>query len=602
MKLLRILAFAVLATGLSCNSCNKPGQPDDSPQDPSQKSGISDVTPVTSSLSVELSTDKALYKPGETVRFKADNVPSGAKVRYRHQGTVVAESPLTAEEWTWTAPGGDFMGYLVDVYTMRSDGTEVIQGTIAVDVSSHWTHFPRYGFVGDFGQEKLTDGVIEAEMAFLNRCHINGIQFYDWHNKHHWPLGGTRGTLDRKYRDIANRDVYNAAVQKYISVQHSYGMAAMFYNLCYGILDGAREDGVKEEWFLYKGRNKNDQDSHELPAGWKSSIYLVDPSNDGWLDYLIQRNDDVYASLDFDGFHIDQLGSRGTRYDASGNEVNLPVAYAKFINRMKAAHPDKELVFNAVSSYGASMIAGTGNVGFLYNEVWDNEKQFKDLYTIIKSNDAYSNHTRRTVLAAYMNYNHKTTEFNNPGVLLADATIFALGGAHLELGDHMLCSEYFPSRAVKMNSSLKTAIVRYYDFMTAYENLLRGVSSQAEVSVPVTCTDASKAVKFAVWPPQEGKITTYAKKLDEKLVVNLINHSSADQLSWRDMDSTMPKPRTYNSVPVSLNVEGETKRIWCASPDRHGGASMDLAFEQSGSTLSFTVPFLEYWTMLVIEF
>ncbi len=589
------IVLLVLAFG-----CNKPGQPDNPGTDP-KESGVTDVTPVTSNLSVELATDKALYKPGETVQFTIDNLPSGAKVRYRHQGTLVSQSPLSDKEWTWVVPSGDFKGYLVDIYTTRADGTEVIQGTIAVDVSSDWTHFPRYGFVGDFGKDKLDEGVIESEMAFLNRCHINGIQFYDWHNKHHWPLGGTRGNLDEKYKDIANRDVYNAAVKKYIEVQHAYGMKAMFYNLCYGILDDAQADGVKEEWFLYKGQNRTDQDSHTLPSNWKSNIYLVDPSNDGWLDYLIQRNDDVYASLPFDGFHIDQLGSRGNRYDASGAQVNLPLAYAKFLERVKAAHPDKYLVFNAVSSYGASQIAATGKVGFLYNEVWDSEKQFKDLYTIIKGNDAYSNHTMRTVLAAYMNYNHKTAEFNIPGVLLTDATIFALGGAHLELGDHMLCSEYFPSTATKMSSALKTSIVRYYDFLTAYENLLRGESSQAETSVSLTCSDASKNAKFTAWPPQEKMITTYSKKLDNKLVIHLLNHSSADQLSWRDTDSTMPKPRSYSNLPVTLKVDGTVKRIWCASPDRHAGASMDLAFKQKGNELSFKVPFLDYWTMIVLE-
>ena len=56
---------------------------------------------------------------------------------------------------------------------------------------------------------------------------------------------------------------------------------------------------------------------------------------------------------------------------------------------MKQKHPDKRLVMNAVSSYGASQIAGTGKVDFLYNEVWGDEAGFKDLHTIIKANDQY---------------------------------------------------------------------------------------------------------------------------------------------------------------------------------------------------------------------
>lgn len=46
----------------------------------------------------------------------------------------------------------------------------------AIDVSSAWTRFPRYGYVWDF-----TPGVdAQAKIETLCRFHINGLQFYDW--------------------------------------------------------------------------------------------------------------------------------------------------------------------------------------------------------------------------------------------------------------------------------------------------------------------------------------------------------------------------------------------------------------------------------------
>ena len=156
---------------------------------------VTDVVKVGANLTLGLSTDKACYKPGETVAFTATgDIPSGAKVRYRTQAEVVDEQAASGNSWTWTAPATDFTGYLVDVYTTGTDGSETVLGTIGVDVSSDWTRFPRYGFVATFDQSKLADGVIEDEMAFLNRCHINGVQFQDWHNKHHWPLTSTCST------------------------------------------------------------------------------------------------------------------------------------------------------------------------------------------------------------------------------------------------------------------------------------------------------------------------------------------------------------------------------------------------------------------------
>lgn len=585
-------------------SCREGGAPVDNP-DEGKDTVISEVTvtvPVSSTISIELNTDKARYNPGETVRFTADNMPSGAKIRYRHLGDTVAEMEATGTSWEWTAPSEDFTGYLVDVYVTKEDSGEIIYGTIAVDVSSDWTRFPRYGFIGDFDRSKLSEGVIEGEMAYLNRCHINGIQFYDWHNKHHWPLGGTRGDLMEVYKDIANREVYTEAVRKYIDVQHSLGMKSMFYNLCLGALDDAVQDGVKDEWYLFKGTGRTDIDFHGLPSSWKSNIYLLDPGNTEWQKYLAERNDEVYSNFDFDGFHIDQLGYRGDRYNWNSTAVNLPKAYASFINAMKEAHPDKTLVMNAVGSYGASQIASTGNVGFLYNEMWGDEAEFKSLYNIIKANDSYSGNKLNTVFAAYMNYECDNREFNVPGVLMADAVMFALGGSHLELGDHMLCREYFPYQGVKMSEGLRTWMVRYYDFMTAYENLLRGAGTQAEVKVEMTCTSSSKKAPMAYWPPQTSKVITFAKESEGRTVVHLLNFLSAESLSWRDLDGSAMEPRLVNELPVELNFEGrKISRIWAASPDKHAGAPVELAFRQTEKTVTFTVPSLKYWTMIVIE-
>ena len=88
--------------------------------------GVTDVTPVTSDLTVNLTTDKACYKPGKTVSFTADALPAGAKIRYRTLNKVISEQAVAGSSWTWTAPATDFTGYLADVYRTKEDGTEVI--------------------------------------------------------------------------------------------------------------------------------------------------------------------------------------------------------------------------------------------------------------------------------------------------------------------------------------------------------------------------------------------------------------------------------------------------------------------------------------------
>ena len=59
-----------------------------------ESGGVTEVTPVTSDLTVNLTTDKACYRPGESVSFTADALPAGAKIRYRtmdKQGVGVCE-------------------------------------------------------------------------------------------------------------------------------------------------------------------------------------------------------------------------------------------------------------------------------------------------------------------------------------------------------------------------------------------------------------------------------------------------------------------------------------------------------------------------------
>ena len=467
---------------------------------------------------------------------------------------------------------------------------------MGVDVSSDWSRFPRYGFVADYDNTR-TAGVIAQDAAFLNRCHINGVQYYDWQYKHHWPLGGTRGSLLTSYTDIANRSVVTQVVKNLIAEHHKYGMKTMFYNLCFGALDDGTADGVKNQWRLYKDRNHANNDSHPLPDSWKSDIYLLDPSNAEWQSYLADRNDDVYASFDFDGFHIDQLGSRGTVYDYNGGNVNLPQGFASLINAMKARHPGKSLVMNAVSNYASKNIVQTGNVDFMYSEMWAGESQFSDLLTTLKANQTYSSGKLNQVFAAYMNYNQRGSQFNEPGVLLTDAVMFAIGASHLELGDgHMLCHEYFPNRSLAISSSLRKALVHYYDFLVAYENLLRdgGTESVADIS------STSSKMKINAWPPQMQKVTSYSKTVGNREVIHLLNFNQANSLSWRDMDSDMPEPKALSSVPLKLSASG-VKRLWVATPDALGGAPQELAFQESGGYVTFTLPSLKYWTMIVVE-
>ncbi|RYY36277.1 MAG: cycloisomaltooligosaccharide glucanotransferase [Sphingobacteriaceae bacterium] len=544
-----------------------------------------------------INTDKAFYAPGSEVKFTLDAaLPAGAKVRYMTLGTVVDEANVSGTTWTWTAPATDFTGYMAELYG-TDNGKEKVYSTIAVDVSSNPARFPRNGFLSAYGQ--ISEGDMGAVMKNLNRYHLNYIQFQEWSYKHHMPLAGSVASPDPTWKDIASRDNYLTTVKGYIDMAHSYNMRTLSYNLAFGALNDAAQDGVSEEWYLFKDENHGTKDLHPLGAPFKSSIWLTNPGNPQWQNYIADKTNDAYEVFPFDGFQIDQLGNRGTLYSYSGSTVNLPLAYNSFINAMKIAAPNKALVMNAVNQYGKDQIA-KAPVDFLYSEVWSPNESFKNLTDIIQENDALTGGQKKTVLAAYMNYDlaNNTGYFNTPGVLLADAAIFAFGGAHLELGEHMLGKEYFPNSNLKLRDDLKAALVSYYDFSVAYQNLLRDGGTFNSPGI----TTGDNRIKLNFWPPQSGQVSVIGKDFDNLQVIHLINMANANSLNWRDANGTQTAPVKFADARFNFASAKTIKRIWMASPDVDGGAVKEITYSQSGNAVTFTLPLLWYWDMIVVEY
>lgn len=278
---------------------------------------------------LSLSTDKATYQPNEVITFSLNttSIPNGTKVRYKHLNSVISEENVTNSKWTWTAPTRDFTGYMAEVYS-ELNGEEIIYATVGIDVSSNWTKFPRYGFLSKYPQMDETS--INDTLSNLNLYHINGLQFYDWQNKHHKPLPLVNGTPPAMWKDIANRDIYFNTVKNYIAKAHALNMKAMYYNLIYGAWENAEEDGVKNEWYVYKDNTHTNIDFHPLSSPFLSNIYLLNPSNSSWQQYVIAEEQKIYQFLDFDGFHMDQLGDRGTTFNYNGDYLNLANTFSAF--------------------------------------------------------------------------------------------------------------------------------------------------------------------------------------------------------------------------------------------------------------------------------
>ncbi|MEP6949479.1 MAG: glycoside hydrolase family 66 protein [Ginsengibacter sp.] len=556
------------------------------------------ITPYSGDTTISIMTDKASYKPGDQVSFSMDkSLPATAKIRYRQLDHVIAETNVSGLTWQWIAPSADFTGYMVDIYNLEN-GIEKNYGSIAVDVSSDWSKFPRYGFLSEFGQ--LSNTHMDSVMNTLNHLHVNGLQFYDWDYEHHQPLAGTVSNPAANWKDIANRDSYKSTVDYYISSSHTHNMKAMSYNLCYGALNDASADGVADAWYMYKDQSHQTKYALNLQAPFKSKIYFLDPSNIAWQQYIAGKTQDMYDVYAFDGYHVDQVGDVGDVYAYNGNKIDLAPGFGSFLSAMKTGAPSKKLVMNAVNQFGQQNSIATSPVDFLYTEVWAPNEGYKDLAGIIKDNDTWANSTKRSVLTAYMNYDIAKSKgyFNTPGVLLADAVIFAFGGAHLEMGDHMLCNEYFPNANLQLKPDLQQGLIHYYDFLTAYENLLRDGGSFNNPNI----TSSDGKTRLNNWPPQNGSVSVIGKGMGNRQVIHLINFANASTFDWRDTNGSQTLPNTLKNISYILTTTRPVTKLWMASPDINGGALQQISFTQSGNSVSFSLPSLQYWDMVVADF
>ena len=181
---------------------------------------------------------------------------------------------------------------------------------------------------------------------------------------------------------------------------------------------------------------------------------------------------------------------------------------------------------------------------------------------------------------------------------MTTAAAHAWGGTILQMGEHMLCNEYFPNSNLSMHGDLYRAMITYYDFITAYENLLRDGGEWYGVDM----TSVDKQCVFNQWPAVKDQVATIGKKQGGRDIIHLLSYRNAVHLDWCDTDATQGEPDLLEELSVKVPVKAAPKKIYAATPDANHGVAEELAFEYADGKVSVTIPSLKYWTMLWIEY
>jgi dextranase len=244
----------------------------------------------------DLYTDKARYAPGETVRavliFESASPVSGTVlVTARHLDQYLVPSltfPFeagagqTSLEFDFKPPEMDYQGYLLEASLQDGSGAVLDKGQVALDVSSVWTKFPRYGYLWDFTENAPAREKIEA----LAKYHINGLQYYDWQYRHHIPLSPDT----KKWQDWSGRWIYGDVIESYIAAAREKAMVNMAYNMVYGANKTYLRDGtgVDPAWRLVKADGQDFTCVMSQSRGSTGILQFFNILNEGWQAYIFR--------------------------------------------------------------------------------------------------------------------------------------------------------------------------------------------------------------------------------------------------------------------------------------------------------------------------
>lgn len=580
----------------------------------------------TGKVIYDVTTDKSMYRPEENVELRIDlknrtgaTIINGRlEITVRHLekqigNTITRTLQLNnnADQMlvvNWQAPSSDFKGYLLEVNVRNEEGALLDSDTAGVDVSSTWTKFPRYGYVWDFRQNVNTAERIDK----LKNYHINALQYYDWKYRHHKPVADNLEIWD----DWSGRPVYGDTVRGYIANAKQMNMVNMAYNMVYAATTGYGQDGVNQDWALYYA---DDNPRGTGPFSFKMSdstptgvthLYFFNMANEGWRNYIFNQQQKVFQSFAFDGWHGDTVGEWGKMKTASGETLYVKDTYKDFLNAAKSVIGSKYLVFNPVGAQGIEAV-NASNVDVIYAEIWpwdrDSEGQLYDTYGSLKKEIEQSrieSGGKSLVVPAYMSYDygeaHPGQPFNTAAVMLTSSTVYAAGGSRMELGDNgnMLSNEYFPAQNLYMTAELQSRVSKLYDFIVAYENLLRDGQSETANRIDIQGYASSNN-------GEANKIWTFAKQDSSYEMIHLINLLGVSSNDWRANNGHKETPQRIENAEIKYYYSRDVNSIWLASPDRNDGRTEALSFtkgtDANGNYVKFTVPSLEYWDLIYMS-
>lgn len=573
-------------------------------------------------------------------------------------GASAKVSNLTvASEWLTNNTG-----YLVTISVNDKSGSTLSSKRAGLSVEDDWTVFPRYGIVAGSptDQNSILVKNLEAyrkELELMKSMNINSYFFYDAYNEATDPFPEGVDSFVQKWNTWSHTQVDTKAVKELVDQVHNSGAVAMLYNMI------SADSNPKNPALPLAALAYNFYDSFgkkgepmTYTIGDNPTQVYYDPANPDWQKYIAGVMKSAMDRMGFDGWQGDTIGdNRVTDYEHrnSTDEADshmMSDSYASFINAMKDLIGEKYYItINDVNGGNDDKLA-KARQDVVYNELWTNggsviPGRMQVAYGDLKARiDMVRNKTGKSlIVGAYME--EPGIDYTVPGgkatngagkdalagkplqadaTLLVDATVAAAGGYHMSIAAlananaalNVLQSAYYPTQYLSVAKDTIRKLYNYQQFITAYENLLRGEGVTNSTQSVSTKNAAGEILSKDALGVTGDQVWTFAKSGKGFSTVQMINMMGINA-GWHNEEGYADNktPDAQENLTVRLSLAGKTaqeaakiaNQVYVTSPDDWATSSMkkaqaSLETDENGQpVLVISVPKLTLWNMLYIK-
>lgn len=607
---------------------------------------VSNPTAETQTLTVNLTLQQASEIIGQ------DNVD----VRLAAGASVKVSNLTVASEWLTNNTG-----YLVTISVNDKLGKALTSKRVGLSVEDDWTVFPRYGIVAGSptDQNSILVKNLKAyrkELELMKSMNINSYFFYDAYSEATNPFPKGVDSFVQKWNTWSHTQVDTKAVKELVDQVHKSGAVAMLYNMI-SADSNPKNPALPLAALVYNFYDSFGKKGEPMTytIGDNPTQVYYDPANPDWQKYIAGVMKSAMDRMGFDGWQGDTIGDNCvTDYEHrhSTDEADshmMSDSYASFINAMKALIGENYYItINDVNGGNDDKLA-KARQDVVYNELWTNggsvlPGRMQVAYGDLKARiDMVRNKTGKSlIVGAYME--EPGIDYTVPGgkatngagkdalagkplqtdaTLLVDATVAAAGGYHMSIAAlananaalNVLQSAYYPTQYLVAKDAIRK-LYNYQQFITAYENLLRGEGVTNSIQAVSTKNVAGEILSKDALGVTGNQVWTFAKSGKGFSTVQMINMMGINA-GWHNEEGYADNktPDAQENLTVRLSLAGKTaqevakiaNQVYVTSPDDWATSSMkkaqaSLETDDNGQpVLIISVPKLTLWNMLYIK-